>query len=66
MNIKKGGMKLTHLSARTVGRKIINTFNKNMDSIKTMISSVKHVCTTTDVWTNKSRRFIGMTVLWVL
>ncbi|CAG5090554.1 Protein of unknown function [Cotesia congregata] len=65
MHIKNRGMPLRHLSARTVARKIEDTFKHNMLSLKNMIKSAQYVCITADTWSSKSRRFIGMTVHWV-
>ncbi|XP_071578926.1 uncharacterized protein [Temnothorax nylanderi] len=65
MEIKKGGKRLAHLSARTVERRIHKTFKENISSIKKMISEAENVCTTAAVWSCQSRRFLGMTVHWI-
>ncbi|XP_057336374.1 uncharacterized protein LOC130674944 [Microplitis mediator] len=65
MTIKKGRKELSHLSARTVKRRVKDTFNQNMELLKFMMNSAEYVCTTADVWTSKSRRFLGMTAHWI-
>ncbi|XP_057336009.1 uncharacterized protein LOC130674635 [Microplitis mediator] len=65
MNIKKGGQKLRHLSAKTLTRKIKDTFTANMRAIKDKLKAVSYVCTTADVWSSKSQRYMGMTIHWI-
>lgn len=65
MNIKKGGKSLRHLSARTVTSRVKNTFENHIMSMKKELSTVSSVCTTADVWSSRTRRFIGMTAHWV-
>lgn len=65
LEIKKGGKPLKIMSARTVARKIGTQFSNNMNNIRKNLKSVEFICTTADVWTSNSRRFIGMTAHWV-
>ncbi|RLU16751.1 hypothetical protein DMN91_010819 [Ooceraea biroi] len=65
MNIRKNGKQLHHLSARTLLRRIEESYNNKMKSIKHEILNTKHVCTTADIWSSHSRRFIGVTVHWI-
>ncbi|XP_043279561.1 uncharacterized protein [Venturia canescens] len=65
MNIKKNGVSLKHLSARTVGRSIKKVFEENTSKIMGKVATVKYVCTTADVWSSRTRRFLGMTVHWI-
>lgn len=66
MNIRKDGKQLHHLSARTLLRRIEESYKNKMKNITDEISKAKYVCTTADVWSSHSRRFIGMTVHWVI
>ncbi|XP_057331849.1 uncharacterized protein LOC130671788 [Microplitis mediator] len=63
--IKKGGQPLTHLSARTIERRIHDTYNENINKLNEMIINTQYVCTTADTWSSKTRRFLGMTVHWI-
>lgn len=66
INIRKDGKQLHHLSVRTLLRRIEESYKKKMKNIQDEISNAKHVCTTADVWSSHSRRFIGVTVHWVI
>lgn len=66
MNIRKNGKQLHHLSARTLIRRIDVSYKNKMEKIKNKISNAKYVCTTADIWSSHSRRFIGVTVHWVI
>lgn len=66
MNIRKDGKQLHHLSARTLLRRIEEAYKNKIKNIKDEISNAKYVCTTADIWSSHSRRFIGVTVHWVI
>ncbi|XP_043269904.1 uncharacterized protein [Venturia canescens] len=65
MKIKHHGKELQHLSARTVGRRIEQTFLKTVADISAELANVSFVCTTADTWSSRHRRFVGMTVHWI-
>ncbi|KYN21167.1 hypothetical protein ALC57_06461 [Trachymyrmex cornetzi] len=65
MNIHKDGKQLHHLCTRTLVRKIEQSYNNKMSNIKDEISKVNYICTTADIWTSHSRRFMGVTVHWI-
>lgn len=65
MNIHKDGKQLHHLSTRKVVRQIEESYKSKMTNIKDEISKASCVCTTADIWTSRSRRFMGVTVHWV-
>jgi len=65
MNIRKDGKQLHHLSTCTLLRRIEESYENKMKNIKNEILNTNYVCTTADVWSSHSRRFIGVTVHWV-
>lgn len=52
-------------SRRLLGRLIDDLYDKSNRELKEKLSGVEYVCTTADVWSNRRRRFFGMTVHWI-
>jgi len=48
-------------SRRTLDRKIDDHYLLSVEKIKCFLSQHQYVCTTTDIWSMKSRSFIGVT-----
>ena len=66
MKIKKNGKPLKHMSRRPLERRINDLFKGQMDNIrKELRQNAVYVCTTADIWTANSRRFLGVTAHWV-
>ncbi|XP_066590765.1 uncharacterized protein [Prorops nasuta] len=67
--IKIGSSQLKHLTRYTIMKKVDNIFKKMQDKIKLeiglLINEGGFVCTTADVWTGGSRRYLGVTAHWV-
>ncbi|XP_067627500.1 uncharacterized protein [Eurosta solidaginis] len=56
---------MKHLSRRTVGKHIQKRFIENMDELRSILKNVDYVCTTADVWSSSTRRFLGVTAHWI-
>lgn len=55
----------TPFSRRTLTRRIKDEFTAVKSSVKNTLSEVAHVSTTADIWSAKTRSFIGVTVHWL-
>lgn len=56
---------LNVMSRRTLGRKIEMSQKEIMEKLKTILSNVEYVSTTADIWSTKTRSFLGVTAHWV-
>ncbi|CAG5096656.1 Protein of unknown function [Cotesia congregata] len=69
LQVKKGESQLQHLSRYSLGKRIKTYFDKSFNEIRQHLESVTtnngFVCTTADVWTSGSRRFLGVTMSWI-
>lgn len=52
-------------SRPTAMKSLINNFEKIKNNIKLSIKSVEVVCTTADIWSTKTRSFLGYTCHWI-
>lgn len=59
------GLNLKIPTRKTVMKRIIDSHDENMQIIKDKIRGVNYVCTTADIWSNKKRSFLGVTVHWL-
>lgn len=60
---KRGNVSINHLTRRTLGRKIAKQHCQNMKRLQRILNEeVDYVCTTADIWTSSTRRFLGITV----
>lgn len=56
---------VTLMSRRTLGRRIDDAFQQKLGDIKRKVLQATSVCTTTDVWSTSTKRFMGVTAHWV-
>ncbi|XP_022814700.1 uncharacterized protein LOC111348347 [Spodoptera litura] len=63
LNISANGLYVP--SRRTLGRLIDDYFNKEITKIKSELRNVDEVCTTADIWSAKTRSFLGVTAHWL-
>ncbi|KAH0540169.1 hypothetical protein KQX54_013872 [Cotesia glomerata] len=68
LQIKKGEIQFKHLSRYSLGQRIKIYVNESLNEIQNHLQSITSnngfVCTTADVWTSGSKRFLGVTVSW--
>lgn len=60
------GRKLRVLSSTTYQRQTNKMYKEKTPRIREYIRDAQYVCTTADVWTSRHRRFMGVTVSWVI
>lgn len=53
------------MSRRTLGRHINELQTQVIYDIKSTLKEVKYICTTADIWSQKTRSFLGVTAHWV-
>lgn len=58
--------KLNIMSRRTLGRKIEISHNEIMEKLINILSEVEYISTTADIWSTKSRSYLGVTAHWVI
>ncbi|CAG5096883.1 Protein of unknown function [Cotesia congregata] len=67
--IKKNDCQLQHLTRYALMKRVDGIFKNSFDDVrKAILDIIKkggYVCTTADVWTGGSRRFLGVTVSWI-
>lgn len=63
--ITEMGFGVNVMSRRTLGRKIDDTQTKIIYDIKQQFKATQYVCTTADIWSTKTRSFLGATAHWV-
>lgn len=57
---------LKHMSRRTLGKCIRSKHLQNMEEWRIIMKdSTDYICTTADVWSSNTRRFLGVTAHWV-
>lgn len=61
---------MKHLTRYTLGKKVDENYEKVMqevrEQIKLVVEQNAYVCTTADVWTGGARRYLGVTISWVI
>lgn len=69
LQIKRNDCQLQHLTRHTLMNRVDKIFKKSFNdvrqAIRRIVNNGGYVCTTADVWTGGSRRFLGVTVSWV-
>ena len=50
---------------KTMSVRINKKHSEMISHLKSLISSVSHVCTTADIWSSHNRSYMGMTVHWI-
>ncbi|XP_057325082.1 uncharacterized protein LOC130667486 [Microplitis mediator] len=69
LQIKKNDCQLKHLIPYNLMNRVDKFYKKSVDGVRQAIRRVVddggYVCTTADVWTGGSRRFLGVTVSWI-
>ena len=65
-HIKHGNQPLKYLTRYTIGKKIHDLSNQQFIEIKDAMAKAKFICTTADIWSGSNRRFLGVTVHWVI
>ncbi|XP_071581983.1 uncharacterized protein [Temnothorax nylanderi] len=67
--IKRGDTRLKHLTCYSLAKRVDRSFKEMLQEIGDAMSSVINgggfVCTTADVWTGGSRRYLGVTASWI-
>lgn len=53
------------MSRRTLGRKLDDMYLEINSKVKEAIKFQNYVCTTADIWSSKSRSFMGVTAHWI-
>ncbi|XP_015118942.1 uncharacterized protein LOC107042418 [Diachasma alloeum] len=53
------------MSRRTLGKRINKMHHENMNTVKRILAKQTHVCTTADVGSNSSHRYLGVSVHWI-
>lgn len=53
------------MSRRTLCRRIDCEFDSKISSVKDLLKTTKHLCTTADIWSTSVSSFIGVTAHWV-
>ena len=49
------------MNLESLSERILSDYSKYNDFIKTKLAYVKYICTTADIWSSKSRNFLGVT-----
>ncbi|CAB0040355.1 unnamed protein product [Trichogramma brassicae] len=62
--IKHGDQPLQHLTRHLVGTNLDKLYQKQISEIKENLKNISVACTTADIWTGKTRHFLGVTVHW--
>lgn len=52
-------------STRTLGRRILKTYEEMKERLTSKLEQVKWVCTTADCWSANKKGYLGMTVHWL-
>jgi len=63
LNIQDYGINVP--SRRSLCRLIANQYKFEAENVRGVLKEVKYVCTTTDVWSSRTRSFLGVTVHWI-
>lgn len=58
--------RVKHMSRQQLARRMKLQFQDDMADIRRGLQKIKHVCTTADIWSSDSRRFLGATLHWVV
>lgn len=58
-------MPIQHMSRRSLVRRIKNNYLEHMQQISNVLENADYVCTTADIWSCNTGRFLGVTVHWV-
>lgn len=56
---------ITIFSRKTLYEKLKHNFEECKSNLTQMLSDVKHVCLTADIWSSKTRSFLGTTIHWL-
>lgn len=59
------GMNVKVPTRKTIMKKINEIHEINMCEIKDKIRTIDFLCTTADIWSNKKRSFLGVTIHWI-
>lgn len=63
LNIAHDGLRL--ISRRSLARRIDTLYADTKEKLKSLINHIPYVCTTTDIWSGKTRSFLGVTIHWI-
>lgn len=63
LNIADYGLQT--ISRRTLGRKLDSMYIVTKKAVNDVLSEIVYVCTTADIWSGKTRSFLGVTVHWI-
>lgn len=50
---------------KTLPKRIYETDEHSMQSIKETVAMQPYICSTADIWSNKKRSFLGVTIHWI-
>ena len=64
--IEQDSSSVQHMSRRKIGIKVDALYTERMTEIKKLIPADAFLCPTADIWTAMNRRFIGVTLHWVI
>ena len=49
------------MNRKSLSERILSDYTKYNDFMKTKLADVKYICTTADIWSSKTRSFLGVT-----
>lgn len=53
------------ISPNTVGRRIDDIYTEELQQMKKDFELIKYLCATCDIWSTKTKSFMGITVHWI-